>query len=111
MLSHFPIAYVVSKVVYAALKAILPTWAKTFLYGVINVSGKTRKKFQRRPPIGWVRFGTFKRLDPVDPEFGSRWGKIIDRYYIEEFLRGSAQDIRGHVLEVAENTYTRLFGG
>jgi SAM-dependent methyltransferase len=35
----------------------------------------------------------------------------IDRYYIERFLTYHAADIAGHVLEVADNTYTHRFGG
>ena len=35
----------------------------------------------------------------------------MDRYYIEAFLARHAGDIRGRVLEVAEDTYTRRFGG
>ncbi|MCO6436339.1 MAG: methyltransferase domain-containing protein [Phycisphaerae bacterium] len=35
----------------------------------------------------------------------------MDRYYVERFLNAHAEDIRGRVLEVAENTYTRQFGG
>jgi SAM-dependent methyltransferase len=52
-----------------------------------------------------------KRLDPVDRDFGWRWGKVIDRYYIEEFLQECAGDVGGNVLEVADNTYTVRFGG
>lgn len=35
----------------------------------------------------------------------------MDRFYIERFLERHAADIRGHVLEVADNEYTRRFGG
>jgi SAM-dependent methyltransferase len=35
----------------------------------------------------------------------------IDRYYIERALLASAADIRGHVLEIKDDTYTRRFGG
>ena len=34
----------------------------------------------------------------------------MDRYYIEDFLANHAQDIRGRVLEVADNSYTLKFG-
>ena len=44
-------------------------------------------------------------------DFGFDRGTPIDRYYIESFLSTHASDIRGHVLEVADNTYTRRFGG
>ncbi|MCK4352485.1 methyltransferase domain-containing protein [candidate division WOR-3 bacterium] len=34
----------------------------------------------------------------------------MDRYYIENFLNKNKSHIKGHVLEVAENTYTLKFG-
>jgi len=63
------------------------------------------------PPVGWVRFGSLRRLKPISPEWGSERGLPIDRYYIERFLANHAQDIQGHVLEVGTNKYTRTFGG
>lgn len=65
----------------------------------------------RRPPVGLVRFGSLRRLQPIGRIFGSEWGQCIDRYYIEAFLERHAADIHGHVLEVADNAYTRQFGG
>ena len=38
-------------------------------------------------------------------------GLPVDRYYIERFLGERSMDIRGRVLEIAENTYSRRFGG
>ncbi|HKY60804.1 MAG TPA: methyltransferase domain-containing protein [Gemmatimonadota bacterium] len=35
----------------------------------------------------------------------------MDRHYIERFLASNAGDVRGRVLEVAGNRYTRMFGG
>jgi SAM-dependent methyltransferase len=35
----------------------------------------------------------------------------IDRYYIEQFLGEHAGDIRGRVLEIGDDSYTRQFGG
>ena len=65
----------------------------------------------RHPPVGLVRFGSLRRLQPIGRIFGSEWGQCIDRYYIESFLAHHAADIYGHVLEVADHTYTRQFGG
>jgi len=59
-----------------------------------------------------VDFGNLRRLNPISPGFGYRRGKLpIDRYYIEKFLTRHASDIRGCVLEIGENVYTRKFGG
>jgi SAM-dependent methyltransferase len=63
------------------------------------------------PPVGSVRLGSLRRISPLSREFGYDRGLPIDRYYIEAFLSTHASDIRGHVLEVADDTYTRRFGG
>ena len=64
-----------------------------------------------RPPTGWVRLGSLRRVTPFSREFGYDRGLPIDRYYIEEFLSNHLADIRGHVLEIEDETYTRGFGG
>jgi SAM-dependent methyltransferase len=63
------------------------------------------------PAIGRIDFGDFNRLTPISREFGFDRGLPIDRYYIEGFLARHAADIRGNVVEVFDNTYTRRFGG
>ena len=63
------------------------------------------------PPLGRVRFGSLRRLSPISPVFGLARGQSIDRYYIEDFLDRHRTDIRGRVLEVANNSYTTRFGG
>ncbi len=62
-----------------------------------------------RPPVGEVSL--LRRLDPISATFGFERGQPIDRYYIENFLARQADDIRGRVLEIRENVYTRKFGG
>ena len=63
------------------------------------------------PPVGFVRFGSLRRMQPISRVFGSDRGCCIDRYYIESFLTQNKQDIRGHVLEIGDDSYTRKFGG
>lgn len=59
-----------------------------------------------------VRFGSLRSLTPVSRKFGwDRGGLPVDRYYIERFLRQHASDIKGHVLEIRDDAYTRKFGG
>jgi hypothetical protein len=65
----------------------------------------------RRPTPGRLRYGDLRRLSPVSDRWGRDRGLPIDRYYIESFLSAHAQDIRGHVLEIQEPLYTRMFGG
>jgi SAM-dependent methyltransferase len=47
----------------------------------------------------------------VSDTYGSDRGTPIDRHYIEDFLLKKATDIRGHVLEFHDDTYTLRFGG
>ncbi len=63
------------------------------------------------PPRGRVRFGDLHRIRPISDCFGYDRGLPIDRYYIEGFLARHAADIRGRVLEVGDDAYTRKFGG
>lgn len=64
-----------------------------------------------RIPVGAVRWGDFRNLQPICPEFGFSRGKPVDRHYIEHFLAEQANDIRGRVLEIKDPGYTRRFGG
>jgi SAM-dependent methyltransferase len=50
-------------------------------------------------------------LLPISENYGFDRGKPVDRRYIEDFLARNAEDIRGRVLEVADNAYTMQFGG
>jgi SAM-dependent methyltransferase len=53
-----------------------------------------------------------RRLNPISTMFGYDRGRPIDRYYIEEdFLARHRDDVRGHVLEIGDASYTREFGG
>jgi SAM-dependent methyltransferase len=63
------------------------------------------------PPVGHVDFGHLRRLAPISRQFGFDRGLPIDRYYIERFLGHHAADIRGRVLEIGDDAYTRRFGG
>ncbi len=63
------------------------------------------------PPIGLVRFGSLRRLEPFGRNYGYDRGRPIDRYYIENFLAAHAADVRGRVLEIGDDSYTRMFGG
>jgi len=60
--------------------------------------------------VGLVRLGGLRRLHPISPYWGSERGKAIDRYYIEAFLAARSSDVQGHVLEIGDDKYTRMFG-
>ncbi len=49
--------------------------------------------------------------EPVSRVFGLDRGKAIDRVYIERFLEAHKDLVKGKVLEIAEDTYTRQYGG
>jgi glycosyltransferase involved in cell wall biosynthesis len=50
-------------------------------------------------------------MTPVSSDWGWDRGLPIDRHYIERFLSSHAEDIRGCVLEISDDWYTRKFGG
>ena len=65
--------------------------------------------------VGWRRqrpldLGDLRRLTPIDPNWGFERGTPIDRIYVEHFLGSHADDIHGHVLEIAAPDYTNRFG-
>ena len=70
-----------------------------------------RRLRRKRSPVTLERLGYLRRLLHVGGALGFDQGLCIDRYYIEEFLSTHALDIRGDVLEIGEDTYTRRFGG
>lgn len=87
------------------LRSVVPEWVRRRLVprGVAGL--------RCRPPVGWVRFGGLRRLEPVSRNWGEERGRPLDRYYINRFLENYAADVRGRVLEVGDNVYTRRIGG
>jgi SAM-dependent methyltransferase len=73
--------------------------------------GAVRELLPRVLPRRPVSFGGLRRTTPVSRHFGYDRGTPVDRRYIEEFLSRNAADVRGRVLEVGDDTYTRAFGG
>ena len=58
-----------------------------------------------------LRSGEIARAQPLCPYFGYSRGTPIDRFYIERFLAANAGDIKGRVLEVGDDSYSKRFGG
>src|SRR5579872_3679996 len=52
----------------------------------------------------------FDSAYPVSDYFGDDRGTPEDRFYIDAFLRANRKLVRGRVLEVAADTYTRKYG-
>jgi SAM-dependent methyltransferase len=66
------------------------------------------------PPVGTVQFGSLRRTTPISRVFGLDRGpreRCIDIVFIERFLKDHHSDIRGRVLEIGDDRYTRRFGG
>lgn len=63
------------------------------------------------PPRGCVRWGGLRQTSPVSRVFGLDRGQAVDRFYIEQFLRSRRAQIRGVVLEIGSDHYTKCFGG
>jgi peptidoglycan/xylan/chitin deacetylase (PgdA/CDA1 family) len=56
-------------------------------------------------------WGDFRRADPTSRDWGYDRGTPIDRRYIGDFLAAHSSDIRGIVLEIQEDDFTRRYGG
>jgi SAM-dependent methyltransferase len=84
-------------------RAVLPFGARQWL--------RDHRSLFVWPPVGRVRFGSLRRTQPVDANYGYTRGRPIDRYYIEAFLAERANDVRGAALEFQDTEYLRRFGG
>lgn len=69
------------------------------------------RRYTRRPRVGQAKLGELRRLSPFSREWGFDRGTPVDRYYAERFLSENSADIRGQVLEIGTDMYTRRYGG
>lgn len=58
-----------------------------------------------------MNVGRAASAEPLSAHWGYDRGNPIDRYYIERFIAAHSDDVKGHVLEVQGDDYTRRFGG
>jgi SAM-dependent methyltransferase len=86
-------------------------WLKVLLWRVLPSAVRRRVRPGAVPPPARVDWGDLRRTKPVSRWFGYERGLPIDRHYIEGFLAEHASDVRGIVLEVGDDSYTRRFGG
>jgi glycosyltransferase involved in cell wall biosynthesis len=66
---------------------------------------------RNHPTPGRVLFGSLGRVTPISRSWGWDRGLPVDRYYIERFLEGYSDQIRGRALEVGDARYSPRFGG
>jgi SAM-dependent methyltransferase len=81
----------------------------------VPMSVRRRLRPVRRAVVDWRRrrppnLADLRRVTPIDPNWGYERGTPIDRVYVERFLAGHAEDIRGRVLEIAAPDYASRFG-
>jgi peptidoglycan/xylan/chitin deacetylase (PgdA/CDA1 family)/SAM-dependent methyltransferase len=76
-----------------------------------ETAGRAVRRARARPRVGSLDLGDLRTTTPVSRGFGFERGTPLDRHYIERFLEPRAADVRGRVLEIGEDRYTRRFGG
>src|SRR5690242_455086 len=79
-------------------------WVPGIFYREVMQSWRRTRRMAQ--PVDW---GNLRRETPVS-WFGFDRGVPIDRFYIERFLHAHRADIRGRVLEIEDDGYTRRFG-
>lgn len=81
---------------------------RSFVRGLESVlPGPLYRALRRRwegghwvPPVGLVRFGSFRRRAPIGRARGADRGTTIDRHYAGAFFARHADDVHGDVLEL-----------
>jgi glycosyltransferase involved in cell wall biosynthesis/SAM-dependent methyltransferase len=71
---------------------------------------RLRHQLAKKESSASFDFGGLCGLSPVTDNWGFARGRPVDRVYIERFLSQHRGDIRGHVLEIGDNSYTLRFG-
>ena len=69
------------------------------------------KKLRNQIRFGWLRWGDFNSVSPINKSWGFNRGKPIDRFYIEKFIELNSGLIKGNVLSVGDDYYAKKYGG
>lgn len=77
-------------------------------FGKVWLHGLLTRVLARRVVVDFGVLGTTR---PISLNFGWDRGTPIDRYYVENFLALHADDVKGRVLEIADDAYSRRYGG
>ncbi len=86
------------------VSSILPDPLRSGLKTLARRLGQRRRR-------GRVDLGSLRQVEPLSREWGFDRGLPVDRFFIEKFLERHSADVRGRVLEVGTDQYTRRFGG
>ena len=101
---------ILSQLLHRIARSVVRRAKNRFRGGRLHrIVARYRRKWP--PMVGAIRFGDFASQTPLSYDFGYDRGTPVDRYYIENFMSDRSEDVAGHVLEVAENTYSLRFGG
>jgi GT2 family glycosyltransferase/SAM-dependent methyltransferase len=73
-----------------------------------RLGGKLRRA--RRGEFADDAWGDLHRLEPLSPLWGDERGTCLDRHFVERFLAGHADDIRGTVLAYQDARYATRYG-
>lgn len=92
------------------LKVLKGTARRVLPLAVRRKVSTAAQRATRWPPVGSVDFGDLRRTTPISNDWGFDRGTPIDRYLIARFLESNALHIRGRVLEIDTDDYTRAFG-
>jgi len=93
-----------ARAVRAVATALLPVDARNW------IRAQQRRYGLQWTRVGTVDFGQLRRVSPISPVFAFDRGQLVDRYYVTQFLSACRADVRGHVLEMMDDRYTREFG-
>lgn len=88
----------------------IESFLRMFLAAPLAMAGAVLRGIHFFLPRRTVDLDSLRRTAPISRHFGYDRGKPVDRHYIETFLSRHASDIRGRVLEVGSDAYTRAFG-
>ncbi|WP_051979068.1 glycosyltransferase [Edaphobacter aggregans] len=98
----------------AAKSVLAAPRAHVLLKRIFRAAVPERLRALRRrtwpPRVGKVDFGSLASTRPLSMDFGWERGTPLDRYYIEGFLQEHSRDIKGRVLEIGDDLYSRRFG-
>ena len=94
----------------ALLRTIMSRGATVVMRRLPRPVGRLFGEALWAPAVGSMRFGDFARTRPISADYGFDRGKPLDRYYIERVLKSYSGLVRGRVLEVGGNHYTRWYG-